>query len=388
MLKKTTILILAIVFLAFFTKCNNTETNSGESQKDSTMKTLADNFNKEIDGKTVKLYTLTNKNGVKVEITNYGGKVVSINVPDKDGNLGDIVLGYESIDEYIKGNFYFGALIGRYGNRIAKGKFSLNGEEYQLATNNGENHLHGGIKGFHDVVWEAITLEIDGEQALELSYISIDGEENYPGTLKSKVIYQLTEKNELKITYEAETDKTTVLNLTHHSFFNLAGEGSGTINNHELMINADRFTPVDEGLIPTGELAKVENTPMDFRTGTVIGERVDSDFEQLKFGKGYDHNWVLNKENNEMSLAASVYEPTTGRVMEVWTDQPGLQFYGGNFLDATDIGKGGKAYEFRTAFCLETQHFPDSPNNPNFPTTTLNPGEKYTHTCIYKFSVK
>lgn len=330
--------------------------------------------------------TLINKNGMMVTITPYGGKIISLLVPDKNGMLGDVVLGYDTADQYIKGNPYFGALIGRYGNRIAKGKFSLEGTDYQLKTNNGVNALHGGPGGFHNVNWR---LEKPSSgNSTELYYVSNDGEEGYPGTLSTKVTYSLGDENELIIEYEATTDKTTVVNLTHHSFFNLAGAGQGTILDHSLFINSEKFTPVDEGLIPTGELKNVKGTPFDFTTTTKIGDRINQDDAQLKNGKGYDHNWVLLRKDTELSLAARISEPTSGRVMEVWTTEPGLQFYSGNFLDGKDIGKGGRKYEFRSAFCLETQHFPDSPNQPAFPNTVLKPGEVYKQKTIYKFMVQ
>jgi aldose 1-epimerase len=331
------------------------------------------------------IITLTNINGLKATITPYGGKVISLWVPDKNGNLGDIVLGYDSASEYLTGNPYFGALIGRYGNRIGKGQFSIEGAAYQLTTNNGGNALHGGAGGFHNVMW---TVAETTSNSVTLMYNSADGEEGYPGTLTVKVIYTLTDNNELTINYEATTDKTTVVNLTHHSFFNLAGEGVGDILNHELQIIADAFTPVDAGLIPTGELKPVAGTAFDFTKSTAIGARIDQQDDQLKYGKGYDHNWVLTRKDEGLSLAAVVTEPTSGRVMEVWTTEPGLQFYSGNFLNGTDGGKGGKKYQFRTAFCLEAQHFPDSPNKPAFPSTVLKPGEVYTQKTSYKFSTK
>ncbi len=345
-------------------------------------------FNTNLNGKKIQLFTLTNSNGMKVEITNFGGKVVSIIVPDKNGVFKDVVLGYDHIDDYISGNPYFGALIGRYGNRIAKGKFTLEGREYQLVKNNGNNHLHGGIMGFNDVVWDATFIENSVGQFLELKYLSKDAEENYPGNLKVKVIYSLTEENELKISYQATTDKTTIINLTHHSFFNLAGEGNGDVLDHELFINSDIFTPTNSESIPTGEFKSVEGTPMDFRSFTAIGNRIEKENEQLKFGNGYDHNYVLKSKQKNIVLAASVHEPVSGRYMEVFTDQPGMQFYSGNFLDGSDDGKGGKKYNKRTAFCLETQHFPDSPNHPNFPSTILKSDKKYAYTCVYKFSTK
>jgi aldose 1-epimerase len=332
---------------------------------------------------TLKSFTLYNANGLKAEITNYGGKLVSLWVPDKNGKLGDVVLGYDSLRQYINGNKYFGAMIGRYGNRIAKGKFSLGGKEYQLALNNGANALHGGPKGFHQVFWKISEFK---KNSIKLSYHSADGEENYPGSLDVEVTYTLTDNDELIIDYKATTDSETILNLTHHSFFNLAGEGSGDILNHEMMITADQFTPIDSTLIPNGELRNVKGTPFDFTSPHKIGERINESDEQLKFGKGYDHNFVLRKNQNELTLAAKVIEPTSGRVMEVFTTEPGLQFYSGNFLDGKDLGKGNRPYNFRTAFCLEAQHFPDSPNHPNFPSTVLKKGETYTQQTIYKFS--
>ena len=330
--------------------------------------------------------TILNKNGMMATITPYGGKLISLMVPDRHGNLGDVVLGYDSMEQYMGGNPYFGAMIGRYGNRIAQGKFTLEGKEYQLAKNNGVNALHGGPGGFHNVYWRMDKSELKNKTTLY--YESKDGEEGYPGNLNVKVIYSLTDDNELEITYQATTDQTTVVNLTHHSFFNLAGEGNGTILDHTLMINADTFTPVDEGLIPTGELKDVKGTPFDFTKATRIGERIDRDDSQLKYGKGYDHNWVLNRKSNDLSMAAILSEPGTGRVMEVWTTEPGLQFYSGNFLTGKDIGKGGKKYEYRSALCLEAQHFPDSPNKPSFPGTVLKPGEVYQQRTVYAFKVQ
>lgn len=329
--------------------------------------------------------TLTNVNGLKATITPYGGKVIGLWVPDKNGNLGDIVLGYDSASQYPAGNPYFGALIGRYGNRIGKGQFTLDGTTYQLETNNGANALHGGPGGFHNVMWDVVEIR---PNSIALAYTSADREEGYPGTLQANVVYTLTDANELTIEYEATTDQPTIVNLTHHSFFNLASEGKSDILNHELQINADKFTPVDEGLIPTGELKPVAGTPFDFNQSTPIGARINEEDVQLKYGKGYDHNWVLKREGAGLSLAAVVAEPTSGRVMEVWTTEPGLQFYSGNFLDGSGGGKGGKQYQFRTAFCLEAQHFPDSPNKPEFPSTLLRPGSVYTQKTVYKFLTK
>ncbi|WP_167617147.1 aldose epimerase family protein [Maribellus sediminis] len=346
----------------------------------------ADNFKTEIDGKPVSLYSLKNSNGLLVQITNYGGKVVNLWTPDKNGNFGDIVLGFDNIKSYeTTSEKYFGSLIGRYGNRIANGTFTIGEETYQLAQNNGANALHGGIKGYNNVVWDATQPDV---QTLVLTYLSVDGEEGYPGNLNVKVQYQLTDNNELKIEYWATTDKATPVNLTHHSFFNLKGAGQGTVNDHIVQINADKYTPVDAGLIPTGELAPVEGTPMDFRTPTAIGERIDADFEQLKLGNGYDHNWVLNPASEGLTFAGKVVEPASGRTMEVLTNEPGMQFYGGNFLDGTVSGKEGVPYVFRGAFCLETQHYPDSPNKPEFPSTILEPGDEYYSICVYKFGVE
>ena len=345
-------------------------------------------FGSTTDGQAVDLYTLTNSQGMRATITNYGGIVTSLWVPDHDGNLGDVVLGYDNLDDYLASSPYFGAIVGRYGNRIAKGRFTLDGVEYQLAVNNGANHLHGGIKGFDKVVWDAEPYAEQNEVGLRLRYLSVDGEEGYPGNLTVNVTYALTDDNELKIDYLTETDKATVANVTHHGYFNLAGHGAGDILGHWVMIDASRFTPVDEGLIPTGELRNVANTPMDFRTPFAIGERIDADDEQIRYGGGYDHNWVLNGDAGTLRLAARVSEPTMGRVMEVYTTEPGIQFYSGNFLDGSNVGKGGVPYVLRSGFCLETQHFPDSPNHPEFPSTVLRPGDRYQSTTIYKFLIQ
>ena len=341
------------------------------------------------DGKTADLYTLTNKNGMQVKITNYGGAIVSVMAPDKSGKLGDVVLGYDTLDGYVTDKNYFGALIGRYGNRIGNAQFKIDGTTYTLAKNNGENSLHGGVKGFNKALWDAKDISRGGEPALELKYTSKDGEEGFPGNLSVTVVYTLTSKNELKIDYSATTDKKTVVNLTNHSYFNLSGPGSGDILKSVLRVDADKFTPVDSGLIPTGELKSVEGTPFDFRKPTEIGARIDADEDQLKLGKGYDHNFVLNKEKmDRLSFAARVEDSATGRVLEVWTTEPGVQFYTANFLDGSVHGKGGIAYGKRTAFCLETQHFPDSPNKPSFPSVLLSPGQKYHTTTVYKFATR
>ncbi|MHC4474501.1 MAG: aldose epimerase family protein [Planctomycetota bacterium] len=345
-------------------------------------------FGKMSDGTEVELYTLTNANGVRARIMTYGAIVVSLEVPDRDGKLGDIVLGFDSLEEYLKDHPYFGCIVGRYGNRIGNATFTLDGVNYQLAANNNGNHLHGGINGFDKQVWDGEPVKQDNAVGVELSYLSKDGEEGYPGNLSCTVIYTLTNTDELKVEYEATTDKPTPVNLTHHGYFNLAGAGEGDILGHELILNADRFTPVDNGLIPTGELRPVKGTPLDFTKPTAIGARINQDDQQLEFGLGYDHNFVLNSGGGKLTLAAKLYEPTTGRVMEIHTTEPGIQFYSGNFLDGTNIGKGGKVYKHRYAFCLETQHFPDSPNKPDFPSVILEPGQKYTHVTVHKFYAK
>ena len=343
-------------------------------------------FGQTKDGIAVDLYTLRNSKGAEVGICNYGGLVTFLKVPDRNGQFGDVVLGYDTLADYIKESPYFGALIGRYGNRIAKGKFKLDGKEYTLATNNAPNALHGGLKGFDKVVWEPRILATLEGPALKLKYESKDGEEGYPGNLSVTAVYTLTDDNALKLEYTATTDKDTVVNFTQHSYFNLAGKGD--ILNHEVMMPADRFTPVDSTLIPTGELKPVDGTPFDFRTPTAIGARIGQEDEQLKFGNGYDHNWVINKPMGQLGLMARVYEPNTGRVLEVGSTEPGLQFYTGNFLDGKLTGKGGWVYQFRNGFCLEAQHYPDSPNQPNFPSVVLKPGQVYQSTIIFKFSVQ
>jgi len=342
-------------------------------------------FGQTSEGREVNLYTLTNTNGLRAKITNYGAILVSLEVPDRDGNLADITLGFDALDGYLAGHPYFGATVGRYANRIGKAKFELDGVEYKLAANNGENHLHGGIKGFDKVVWKPEDLWAnDNEALLKMSYVSEDDEEGYPGNLACTVTYTLTKDNELKINYEAQTDKTTVVNLTNHSYFNLAGQGTGDILGHELTLNADKYTPVDEGLIPTGEIRSVKDSPMDFTLPMSIGSRIE------QVGDGYDHNYVLNSgpDLSGLALAARAYEPTSGRVMEVYTTEPGIQLYTGNFLDGSLTGKAGKVYKKHYAFCLETQHFPDSPNKPNFPSVVLLPGQKYTTVTVHKFSTR
>ena len=344
-------------------------------------------FGKLSDGTTVDIYTLRNRNGLEVEITNYGGAVVTLRTPDRRGRMADIVLGYPDPAGYVNDTSYFGALIGRYANRIARGKFTLDGADYQLAQNNGVNHLHGGVRGFNKALWEAREVHHTGGVALKLTYLSKDNEEGYPGNLNVTATYVLSDANELRIEYIATTDKETIVNLTHHSYFNLAGAGAGDVLGHQVTINADRFTPVDETLIPTGELKAVQGTPFDFSRATALGSRINEADDQLVLGKGYDHNFVLNKKGHELSLAASVYEPSSGRAMEMWTTEPGMQLYTGNFLDKVH-GKAGKIYDYRGGFCLEAQHFPDSPNKPSFPSTVLKPGQRYTQTTVYKFMVR
>ena len=340
------------------------------------------------EGQEVFAYTLKNKSGMEATVITFGATLVSLSAPDRNGAMADIVLGFDSLSGYLTQNPYFGSTIGRYGNRIGKGKFKLNGVEYTLAVNNGPNHLHGGIKGFDKVIWTVDEKESVAGTSLVFLYVSKDGEEGYPGALSVKLVYSLTDSNELRIDYTATTDKPTIVNLTHHSYFNLAGAGNGSVLDHELYIDADRFTPVDEGLIPTGELRSVQGNPMDFRTPVSIGARINDPYEQIKKGGGYDHNWVLNKAMKTFGLAARAYEKSSGRVMEVLTDEPGLQFYSGNFLDGTLTGKGVKKYERRFGFCLETQHYPDSPNKSEFPTTVLNPGDMCKTSTIYRFSTR
>lgn len=379
--------VLMAMAMTVLCSCNTTRSWMGAKETIEQMDIDVKPFGTTPDGQEVRLYSLRNATGMTAQIMTYGAIVVSLDVPDRDGNMADVVLGYDTLQGYIKETPYFGAIVGRYGNRIGKGKFTLDGVTYTLATNNDENHLHGGIKGFDKVVWDDEPLWRPDGVGVKLRYLSADGEEGYPGNLQATVIYVLTNKNELRIEYEATTDKATPVNLTHHGYFNLTG-GQRDILGHELMLNADKCTPVDAGLIPTGHLVDVTGTPMDFRKSTPIGARIEEDYEQLKFGGGYDHNWVLNKKGKTMTLAAKVYEPTTGRVMEVRTAEPGVQFYAGNFLDGTITGKRGIVYQHRYGFCLETQHFPDSPNKPGFPSTILRPGGKYETTTVYRFSTK
>jgi aldose 1-epimerase len=372
--RRTTFALLGAIAITCFAQAPK-KGQAGVTKKD---------FGKTAAGQAVELYTLTNAAGMRADIMTYGGALVALTAPDRTGKFGDVILGMDDIKGYETPVPYFGALIGRYGNRIGKAQFVLDGQTYNLPANDNGNTLHGGNKGFDKRIW---TAKAGTGSSLELTYVSKDREEGFPGTLSAKVVYTVTDKNELKIDYSATTDKNTVVNLTNHAYFNLAGPGEGTILAHEVMINADKFTPVNSTLIPTGELRAVKGGPFDFTKATAIGARIEQNDEQLKFGKGYDHNWVLNKGTGGMTKAAEVHEPKTGRVMEVWTTEPGLQFYTGNFLDGTLKGKG-KMYVLRGAFCMETQHYPDSPNQPAFPSTTLKKGQTYQTSTVYKFSAK
>jgi aldose 1-epimerase len=360
--------------------CGGTSTTKTENKTEGKVEQTS--YGKMPDGTPVDRYTLTNSNGMQAGIITYGGALVQLMAPDKSGKMADVVLAMDDLDGMRKQDNFFGALIGRYGNRIGKAQFALDGQTYKLPANNGANTLHGGPEGFDKKVWTAQKGSAAEGPSLELTYTSKDGEMGFPGTLTAKVVYTLTNANALRIDYTATTDKPTVVNLTNHAYWNLAGEGD--ILGHEVMIAADRFTPVDDGLIPTGELKPVKGTPFDFTTATAIGARINQDDQQLKYGKGYDHNWVLNKNDASLTKAAEVREPKSGRVMEVWTTEPGLQFYTGNFLDGKFSGKG-RAFTLRSAFCMETQHFPDSPNKPSFPSTTLRPGQTYHTTSEYRF---
>lgn len=341
------------------------------------------NFHGNVNGKEVGLYTLKNSKGMVAQITNYGARLVSLWAADRNGKFDDVVLGYDSLSGYLKAEEYFGAIIGRYANRIAKGQFTLDGKAYNLSINNGPNTIHGGVNGFNSKVWGA--RQVDGK-TVEFSYFSPDGEENLPGNLQVKVVYSLTDENELKIEYFAKTDQATPVNLTNHSYFNLNGAGSGLITGHILQINADSYTPVDSTSIPTGEIVPVEGTPLDFRLPHVVGERINSDFIQLKYGYGYDHNWVIRNWDGSIQVAAKIYDPASGRAMEVLTNEPGIQFYSAFWLDGKIRRKANKTYPATSAFCMETQHFPDSPNHDQFPSTILEPGKEYHSVCVYRFS--
>lgn len=383
-----------LLFLALtFVQCKNENRESTPSEETNETINSENNIMKEDygttpEGEKVEQYTLRNQEGMEVKIITYGGRITSLEAPDRDGEYEDVVLGFDSLEHYTSENPYFGALIGRFGNRIDEGKFSLDGEEYTLAQNDGENHLHGGEKGFDKVVWNVHEEDSDSK-TLVLSYVSEDMEEGYPGRLETIVTYKLNDDNSLDVKYEATTDKKTIVNLTQHSYFNLSGDFSEKILDHKVEINADEYVPVDETLIPTGELREVANTPFDFREPTRVGENIEADHEQIKRGRGFDHTWVLNGEDGEMKFAASALHPESGRLMEVYTTEPGMQFYTGNFLDGTlpqQYSDG--TYERRTGFCFETQHFPDSPNQEGFPSVVLEPGEKYSSKTSFRFSVK
>jgi aldose 1-epimerase len=379
-----TILLAAVLAAAVWAGQDRNGSPQGTISKEggAAMDVFKGDFGTLPDGRKVEIYTLVNKNGLKARLINYGGILVSLETPDRKGRMGDIVLGHDSLEGYLKSSPYFGCIVGRYGNRIAKGRFTLDGAEYKLATNNGPNHLHGGLKGFDKVVWAAQPVSEQDARGVKFNYLSPDGEEGYPGNLLVRVTYLLTDRNELSIRYEAETDKATPVNLTHHSYFNLAGQGEGDILGHELRLDAPSYTPVDEGLIPTGQIAAVAGTPFDFTKPAVIGARI------AQVPGGYDHNYVLGSGGGKLAPAARVSEPRSGRVMEIATTEPGIQFYTGNFLDGTITGKGGKVYNKHYGFCLETQHFPDSPNQPGFPSTILRPGQKYHSLTVHTFSAK
>ena len=371
-------LCMAVMAMCLLLSC-------GEKREEATLSGLMkSDFVSEVEGKPTALYVLKNKKGAEACITNYGGRLVSVMVPDKNGKMTDVVLGYDNIGQYVQSDGNYGALIGRYGNRINQGKFTLDDIEYTLPQNNGAHCLHGGPQGYHARMWDAKQLN---DQALELTYLSKDGEAGFPGNLDIKVTYTLTDDNAVGIKYEATTDKKTVVNLTNHSYFNLSGVPGSDVLDQLVMINADNYTPVDSTLIPVG-ISPVDGTPLDLRTPVAIGKQINDPFQQLQFGRGYDLNWVLNTNGDKNVLAAKAYSPTSGIALEVYTNEPGIQFYTGNFMDGKDTGKHGVLYPHRGALCLETQHYPDSPNHPDFPSVVLNPGEKYLSECIYKFTVE
>jgi aldose 1-epimerase len=374
------VLVFIIVIFCSITSCKNTKTMANATIE-------KNHFGKTIDDDDVDQYILSNKKGMEISIITYGGIITSWTAPDKNGDYKDIVLGYNTLAEYETETPYFGALIGRYGNRIAKGKFTIDGETYTLAVNNGVNHLHGGIKGFDKVVWDAKTIVNDSTASLELSYLSKDMEEGYPGNLETRVTYTLNNKDELSVKYEAKTDKPTIVNLTQHSYFNLTADFNQPILDHELVINADTFLPVDSTLIPTGEFRNVTETPFDFRSSKAIGKHINAENTQIKNGLGYDHCWILNDQEKGFRFVASAYEPVSGRLLEILSDEPGIQFYSGNFLDGTLPSKNQGTYQHRTGFCLETQHYPDTPNQKDFPSVRLNPGESYQSQTVFRFSV-
>lgn len=371
---------IILIILLMATSC------ASDKKENKTATITRSGFGKLSDGTTVDEFVITNANKVEMKVITYGGIITSLKVPDRNGNLEDVVLGYDNLDQYVSSNPFFGAIVGRYGNRIAKGSFQLDGTTYSLAINNIGNHLHGGIKGFDKVVWKAEPVEVENGAGVKFSYTSVDGEEGYPGNLQVTVVYTLYNDNTVKFDYTATTDKKTVVNLTNHSYFNLSAMKEDILN-HEIKLNASNYLAVDTTLIPTG-IASVENTPFDFRTPKTIGKDINAEDEQLKNGGGYDHCFILDAGTDSLNLVASVYEPKSGRVMEVYTTEPAVQFYTGNFLDGKNVGKNGVAYKFRTGFCLETEHYPDSPNQPDFPSVVLSPGETYKTSTVTKFSTK
>lgn len=377
--------LLKTMFIAVIAMASCKSEKKEEKIEEPAQAVTSETFGFTEDSTEVKKFTLTNKNGLNMEVITYGAIITSLETPDKDGKLDDIVLGYDNLQGYIHNNPYFGAVVGRYGNRIAEAKFSIDDSVYTLAANDGKNHLHGGIKGFDKVVWDASEINDENGVGLKLTYTSVDGEEGYPGNLDVSVFYTLNNDDELEVQYHAKTDKKTVVNLTQHTYFNLTGMKEDILN-HEVMINASRITPVDSTLIPTGEFMPVENTPFDFTTAKAVGKDINADHEQIKLGKGYDHNWVLNESEDKMTHAATLSEPTSGRIVEVYTTEPGIQFYTGNFLDGRITGKESVEYSHRYGLCLETQHYPDSPNQPDFPSTVLNPNEEYLTVTKFKFT--
>ncbi|MFL1013421.1 aldose epimerase family protein [Flavisericum labens] len=391
-LKRSFFAILLVALVGLNVNCKNnkkeklTETMEVPAEEKSTI--TKSEYGKMPDSTTVEAYVLKNANGVEMNVITFGGRITSLKVPNKNGDFENVILGFDNLEDYLEDNPFFGALIGRFGNRIANGKFSLNGEEYTLATNDGPNHLHGGVDGYDRVVWNAEAIEDDKNPGLKLTYLSKDGEEGYPGNLNITVVYTLTEDNTLEVDYKATTDKATVINLTQHAYFNLTGDFNNDILGHEVVINADAFLPVDGTLIPTGEIRKVEGTPFDFTSPKIVGQEINSENNQLELGKGYDHCWVLNGEKGSMRMAASAYDKNSGRFMEIYSTEPAIQFYTGNFLDGTLPNPAGGTYAHRTGFCLETQHYPDSPNQEEFPSVVLNPGETYSTKTSFRFSVK
>ncbi|MGY5355684.1 aldose epimerase family protein [Wenyingzhuangia sp. IMCC45467] len=389
---KKSLYIAAVMLVSFVSvQCKDGKKKEASTEVAKSVKLVTitkESFGTTEDHIPVENYILKNSNGMEVSVITYGGIIKSLKVPNKDQVIEDVVLGFNSLAQYEKPNPYFGALIGRFGNRIAKGKFSLDGKEYTLATNDGENHLHGGPEGFHRKVWKASEKQTEHSSSLVLSYLSKDMEEGYPGNLQVEVTYTLTDKNDLAVSYSATTDKKTVLNLTQHSYFNLSGDFSKTILDHDVTINADRYLPVDATLIPTGELRDVTGNPFDFREAKQVGKEINNDNEQLKRGLGYDHCWVLNETKDAIGFAASAYDKASGRLLEVFTNEPAIQFYTGNFLDGTLPSKQEGTYGHRTGFCLETQHYPDSPNQEDFPSVTLEPGQNYKSSTVFRFSVK